>query len=279
MKLSIISNISRIYTIGLIAIFLLLETGLFAQIEDNFNHDVNGSTKQTNVSSKSNISVPDLNNKNTFELSTGFLNDREFAQSSNIGFGASFGFGDFQEKFLNGQYFQLKYCRQIFKDDINSLSIGLEAKSLDFNYFRGSTFITIDSYYGNYTFNSSHQVYQVGPVLSNRFNLKIRKLSMFLDMKISSLFKFKSKDSIELWDPFQGITTEDLDLATNGFIGYFGLTPGVEFTISEKFNLYLSWQFEGSINPIYDNNTGVDFPVPVDDQYIFASGFTFGLRL
>ncbi len=177
---------------------------------------------------------------------------------------------------LIGTGFSIEVKREIYKDDINSLSFGICNQFLQrsLNWQNEG-----DNTKPSRLLISSFKDLGHGINLSNRFNGKFNKFNLFLDLQLKSLFHWVTHSNSELEErddsTFWGSLISSHKLSTKfNFrqpVFYFSFQPGIEFNRKKKRSVCISLKYEKSVHEV---NREISFS-PLISNYpgVFINNF------
>lgn len=265
-------------SIFILFLSIFFNTYLFSQ-DDEFKSSLNDAILNAELKPPK-PAKPDLSleNKLTLELTGGGL-QKEFREEEDT----------FFEREGGGQV-QLKLKKEIYKDEINSFSIGLAAQRYNLEYIKLESAGEESVYqFSNYYINAHQKIYSLGAVASNRFKKNVGIFGFFLDMELSAFIKLYSEDYLSLYeassdyDPY-GERPPHIPLPIeNGIdlsnvVGYFSMSPGIETTIRKRINIYVSYSIGKNINTIYKPVVVNSLLNPVEESFFFTKSFNLGFR-
>lgn len=195
---------------------------------------------------------------------------------------------DFNIEGLNGYLFSAKYKKEIYKDEINRLSIGLVSQFLNLTY-RDVKFVHSTTQNKTLNLRTNHEIVTAGVLVSNRFNKSIKIANLFLDLELSGLAKVFSKENTSFSEnysnenfSFPSTFSENLpilhELKSVNFTTYFTIQPGVEFTILKRVSIFLAYNVSRGINPLFKRISITPLLDVIEGQYINTDSFSIGFR-
>ncbi len=181
-----------------------------------------------------------------------------------------------------GSGMQLDFKREIYYDNINSLSIGLCNQYGQIDVFKYYFDIEPSKIYH---FHSTQKMMSHGICGSNRFNAKFKKLILFMELDLRALIHWKFDSTNNLFikgsEPSSS-SIQTIDLDTNFKFRnptiYYGLEPGIEFVLKNDLFMFFSTSLRKTINNV---NKEIEFSPLIPNfqpSKLNHLSFNFGMR-
>ncbi len=184
---------------------------------------------------------------------------------------------------LYGFNCQLDIKREIYEDNINSLSIGLCNQYGQLEISQNYLDISPDT---TFALLSKQKLYGHGLSVSNRFNSKFKKLNLFVEVDLRTLIHWTNdvRTRINLsYSHSPTITTSQTLNIRSGFkfrnpAIYFGLEPGIEFKLQDNLFMFFSTSFRKTLNNVNKEIEFSPFIPNFQPSKLNYLSLNFGLR-